>query len=731
MRTKYTPPCLPHIIQILPTISYGDAIGNDCLAIRDCLKQAGYGGDIYAERIDPRLEANGISGIRYIREYADDADILLCHVSVRWDYMLTLDNRPGHKIFIYHNITPPHFFKEYGNQIATELCEKGLEQMGSLRLIPSLCFAVSNYNKTELKKAGYLCPIHILPIICEFGEQPAIKDKNDDSINILFVGRLAPNKKQNDIIEAFYIYHKDINSKSRLFLVGSEGNDDYTKALKAYPDTIGLDGVTFTGHVSDNEKDFYYRNADIFLCLSDHEGFCVPLLEAMHYGIPIIAYDSSAVAETLAGAGLLLESKEPNIVAEAIDMVMTDDKLRKILIANGRERLKDFAPEKARSSLLGLLKDYSDYWSREKTIFIDMTVQRKFDAGTGIQRLEKEELRYLTENMKQYKVIPFYFGMERKGLFECETGQCIKTKKGDIVYSPDLSLNETIANKSLLDKLFSTGVQIWFFVHDLIPIHFPETCSDELVLAFIAWLRIVFRYTGIVCNSNSTMEDVKGYLADHPEIERSSDLRFGWVWSGCDFSSRFGNRPATGNRTTFNNGNTVHLLMVSTVEPRKMYDQAVQAFDLLRKRGVGVRLDIVGREGWKVKKTVQLIESSPNYGISLFWHKGGISDEELDSLYKSADVVLVPSKWEGFGLAVTEGAYYGKPLIIRDIPVFREIAGDNAYYFSGFEPENLADAVEKWITLFKSGKAPSCSGIHLTSWKEHGEKLIGILTREV
>lgn len=732
MKQEYTTSRLPHIIQILPTISYGDAIGNDCLAIRDCLTEAGYGGDIYAEQIDPKLQNNGISGIKSIHEYQDDADILICHVSVAWDYMLTLGERPGHKIFIYHNITPPHFFKEYEDPAAAERCGEGLKQLKSLRLVPSLCLADSTYNKAELEKAGYLCPVHVLPIICQFREQAAVRKDKIDSVNILFVGRLAPNKKQHDILEAFYIYHKNINPRSRLILLGG-GEDDYAEALKAYPRSIGLDGVTFTGHVSDSEKDAYYRNADVFLCLSEHEGFCVPLLEAMHYGIPIIAYKSSAVTETLGGAGLLLESKEPEIVAEAIDMVMTDEKLRNSLIANGRERLKDFAPGKAKDILLKELKDFTDYKKKEKTLFFDVTIQRKFDAGTGIQRLEKEELRYLTENMKQYKVIPFYFDMEGEGLFECETGQVIKTKNGDILYSPDLSLNETIANKFLVDKLFSTGVKIWFFVHDLIPIRFPETCSDELVLAFIAWLRIVFRYTGIICNSSSTMEDVKSFLADHPEIERSPDIHFGWVWSGCDFSSRCGIRPATETepKTPCSEGNAVRLLMVSTVEPRKMYDQAVQAFDLLRERDVNVRLDIVGREGWKVEKTVRLIESSPNYGTSLFWHKGGISDVELDSLYKSADAVLVPSKWEGFGLAVTEGAYYGKPLIIRDIPVFREIAGDNAFYFSGFEPEKLADAVENWIALFKSGKAPSSSGIHLTSWQEHGEKLLKILTGEV
>lgn len=168
--------------------------------------------------------------------------------------------------------------------------------------------------------------------------------------------------------------------------------------------------------------------------------------------------------------------------------------------------------------------------------------------------------------------------------------------------------------------------------------------------------------------------------------------------------------------------------MVSTVEPRKMYDQAVLAFKLLKEKGIDITLDIVGRKGWKVEDTAAMIEGSPYFDTSLFWHKDGISDEELAKLYEKADAVIVASKWEGFGLAVTEGAYYGKPLILRDIPVFHEIAGDNACYFSGYEPADLARAIEEWLPLFRSGKAPASSGIRLTTWQEHTDRVLEILT---
>ena len=262
----------------------------------------------------------------------------------------------------------------------------------------------------------------------------------------------------------------------------------------------------------------------------------------------------------------------------------------------------------------------------------------------------------------------------------------------------------------------------------------------------------MFRYTGIVGNSRSTIDDVKAYLAENPTVKRNPALRFGYVWSGCNFARRLGGSPAEAApasataggdangaaggtvgagrnaRAASTGGGSVRLLMVSTVEPRKMYGQAVRAFNLLRGRGQDLRLDIVGREGWKAEDTVSLIQGSPYYNKSLFWHKGGIGDGELSALYGAADAVIVASKWEGFGLAVTEGAWYGKPLILRDIPIFREIAGEHAWYFSGYKPEDLADALERWLALFRAGKAPSSEGIHLTTWQEHTDALIKILT---
>ncbi|MBR0098134.1 MAG: glycosyltransferase, partial [Treponema sp.] len=137
---------------------------------------------------------------------------------------------------------------------------------------------------------------------------------------------------------------------------------------------------------------------------------------------------------------------------------------------------------------------------------------------------------------------------------------------------------------------------------------------------------------------------------------------------------------------------------------------------------------IVGRRGWKNETTFRLIEENTHYGKELVWYSTGISDEELASLYEKCDAVIFASVAEGFGLAVAEGAHFGKPLILRDIPVFREIAGNNAFYFSGTDESILAGKIKEWISLYKTSKEPKSTNIKLTSWKECSQKVLDLLT---
>ncbi len=342
---------------MLPVLAFGDAIGNDTMTLAETLADAGYETAIYADIIDGRLPAGTAMQVSDYIERPDD--LIIYHLSTGSELNYRLADYQCRKTIMYHNITPPHFFAPYYPD-ATESCRKGLEAAKYLADKVEYCFADSAFNKSDLIAMDYECDIDVLPILIAFDDFKKKPNKNiirkyskDGYVNIVFTGRIAPNKKQEDIIDAFYYYNNYINPKSRLILVGNFGlNDAYYQRLAMYVDQLSLKNVIFTGHIKFDEILAYYSIADVFVCLSEHEGFCVPLVEAMIFDVPIIAYDSCAVGETLGGAGLLLNDKDPKIVAEAINMVVKDHELKDVLVQNGRERLKDFSHDKIKKQFL-------------------------------------------------------------------------------------------------------------------------------------------------------------------------------------------------------------------------------------------------------------------------------------------------------------------------------------------------------------------------------------------
>lgn len=344
------------IIQMIPTLAFGDAIGNNTLALDMTLREAGYETIIYAENVDGKIQNNYIKPIESYEYKAED--ILVYHMSTGTNLNYKISEYPCKRIIIYHNVTPPHFFKKY-SPLHEKACADGLRAAKYLAKKADMCFADSNYNKMDLIEMGYKCPIEVLPILIAFDDykkepdKKIIKKYDDEWVNIIFTGRVVPNKCPQDVIAAFYYYKKYIQPKSRLFLVGRyDVTPGYKEQLTEYVNKLGVEDVHFTGRVRFDEILAYYKIADVFLCMSEHEGFCVPLVEAMFFDVPIIAYDSSAIGDTLSGSGLLLKDKDPQIVAEAIQMVMSNRGLRQQLINGQRDRLKDFEHEKIKDQFL-------------------------------------------------------------------------------------------------------------------------------------------------------------------------------------------------------------------------------------------------------------------------------------------------------------------------------------------------------------------------------------------
>lgn len=342
------------VIQLLTTISFGDAVSNDTIALKGAIEEMGFKTEIYAENIDSRLPKNTAEPVEKIKKLNKD-DVMIYHKSTGTDLSFKLDHYKCRKIMVYHNVTPPEFFRPY-NLSSSALTEYGLEGVKYLKDKVDYCLAVSAFNKSNLIDMGYKCPIDIRPILIPFDDYKKEPDKEiikkyteDGWTNIVFVGRIAPNKRHENLIRTFYQYKK-INPKSRLILVGSySGMENYYERLQKYVNALGLEDVIFTGHIKFNQILAWYRAADIFLCMSEHEGFCVPLVEAMFFDVPIVAYDTSAIADTLGGSGMLLNDNDPLFAAMVIDRLVTDEELRKSVLEKQRKRLDDFKYEKIKT----------------------------------------------------------------------------------------------------------------------------------------------------------------------------------------------------------------------------------------------------------------------------------------------------------------------------------------------------------------------------------------------
>jgi glycosyltransferase involved in cell wall biosynthesis len=349
--------------QLLPDFGYGDAIGNDVQEIQKTLKEWGYASEIFAQHVHPKL--NGLARPFWeYKEISRPQGIFLFHFSIGSEVSEFVKRLPDRKILIYHNITPPHFFKGINAEVERR-CAWGYEELKKLAPYFDLALGVSEFNRQELERVGFR-KTGVLPILIDFKnyylvqEEPLKKRLEDGTINILHVGRLVPQKKIEDLIRVFYLFQKRVPKESRLILVGTDsGVRNYGRALKEMVDELGLrEKVLFAGFATFRELITYYAAADLYLCLSEHEGFCVPLVESMFFELPIIAYLTGGITETLNGAGVGLKQKNWEEIAEIMTMILENNDLRESIIRGQKERLLDLSLEKTRERLKGHLAPF-------------------------------------------------------------------------------------------------------------------------------------------------------------------------------------------------------------------------------------------------------------------------------------------------------------------------------------------------------------------------------------
>jgi glycosyltransferase involved in cell wall biosynthesis len=353
--------------QIMPALVYGDAIGNHAMEIWNTLRKRGIPSTIYAKYIDPRYA----HAARDYRDFEDRAGhTLIYHFSIGsevTDFVLSLKrSRVG---VYYHNITPAHFFSSINPVLARELAD-GREQLHRLKGV-SFAIAASEYNKLELLDAGYPEP-DVVHYLVDFerldrgGRTPSagrIREAGQhDGLKLLFVGRVAPNKCQHDLIWLTRYLREIIDSKAQLWIVGNFANaGSYHARLQALIMQLGLEeNVRLTGPVgTDDGLAAYYQAADAFVCMSEHEGFCVPVIEAMHYQLPVFAFNATGVPYTLGDAGVLFNHKQHDVVAEAICYFQGNRAARDMLLDGQSRRLQAFDLRVERERLTSVLEKVS------------------------------------------------------------------------------------------------------------------------------------------------------------------------------------------------------------------------------------------------------------------------------------------------------------------------------------------------------------------------------------
>ncbi len=337
------------INQWVPAAHKGDAIGDSARVVRGMLRARGHQSDLFALTIDDDLRED-------VRPFADPearrGDVTIFHFALPSPMTEAFAALPGRRVLQYHNITPAAFFAPYDAQMF-RLAALGRRELQTLAGRVDLALGDSEFNRQELEALGF-APTGVLPIavntarITDAPRRPALeKILADGLINILFVGRIVPNKRIEDHIRLAELYKRNIDSYYRFIFVGRyDGIPRYYAQIRSLIAEFQMlpDRFWFTGPVPDEDLGAFYRWADVYVSLSEHEGFCVPLVEAMAADVPVLAYKAGAVAETLGGAGVLFEPKDLELAAEMLGLLVYDRAIRERVLAGQRKRLQDFSP---------------------------------------------------------------------------------------------------------------------------------------------------------------------------------------------------------------------------------------------------------------------------------------------------------------------------------------------------------------------------------------------------
>jgi glycosyltransferase involved in cell wall biosynthesis len=349
--------------QVVPSLASRDAIGVHTVTLTRALRDAGYDSDIYYGTCTPDVEHLARPVVELGRATKDRW--LLYQSSIGSPVYDIVAARTEPKLVNYHNITPAELLEEWEPDVGYEV-RLGRAQLHRFAPDVRLAVADSGFNETELRLAGY-ANTAVVPLLIDMTATGAPADpvlahqlstaKETGGADLLFVGKVSPHKAPHDLVKMLAVYRRVYDPRARLHLVGSPLGETYARALASFVEALGLtDAVFVTGSVDPSQLAAYYGAADVFVCASEHEGFCVPIIESMGHGIPVVAYGVAAVPETVGDAGLVLADKHPLRFAAAVARVLGDRELRDALAQRAAARVARYSLARSRERFVALVR---------------------------------------------------------------------------------------------------------------------------------------------------------------------------------------------------------------------------------------------------------------------------------------------------------------------------------------------------------------------------------------
>lgn len=623
---------------------------------------------------------------------------------------------------------------------------------------------------------------HVMP-----EDSPIIRDVRArfglDLDFILYSGGSDERKNLKRLIEAYAGLERRQRMRCRLVLAGRM-HAPHVEALRSLGISAGLDPeeLLFTGYVSEEELTALYNACQFFVFPSWHEGFGLPVLEAMTCGAAVLASNASSVKEVMAKSDALFDPYDVEDIRKLMSFYLDSSEALDELRLYSRSRARDFSWEDVarkfwdacervhlmfapvhkhglgaitadlQAKLLaslggseGELVALADSIDRSlpaalPKIMLDVSELATHDLKTGIQRVTRAiaaewsarppegytvQLVRIDRDTRSYVCANNYANqlLEIEGFSDDAPLVC---HAGDIFLGLDLVGDGVSLMQDWFEHFHNTGVLVAFVIYDLLPVRNPQWWPGQGGRHHERWLRGAAQAADLLlCISKATADDVAAWM-DENQLEKRPAIS--WFHLGADIQGSSPSRgfPAEGQALLDQLSASVSFLMVGTLEPRKGHAQVLDAFERLWADGHDQVLVIVGKQGWLVDELCDRLRQHPEEGRRLFW-LAGISDEFLERLYSVCSCLLAASYAEGFGLPLVEAAQRGMPLLVRDIPVFREVAGASAAYFDGRSAEAVCAAILDWTAQFHEGSHPTTGAMRWLTWQQSAAELAAAL----